>query len=911
MASNYRLGLLGLAVAAFGCAWIATTANAADAEAEEFEGEEEVEAQEVSAAPVMSLGETKFWEAMKWFRSKAPADLAAGRAALEASAAAEFTHAQLFLGECYQTGGYGYERNVKKAAANMRLAAERGNAFARVSHGLMLFSGIGVRKDEEKAFEWLNAALADGADYSRPQPPADFFVGAEAGADEGGVAGAAAADPVASAKARAHFFLGMLSEKRKDGAGAQAHFVAAARAGVAGRDGVMQAATQAAVNYALGRGVPRDAAKAKEMLEQSRKLGRHARISLLHNYATAKLVDDFAVSELEEALAKASDEAEGEMQMNIARMLTDRKSKDYNPQEAVTWFELAAESGKPWAMLELAFLYTRGDLGQPEPEKAFAWFQRASGEGEKEVKHYLAIANLVISLQHGIGTEKDVERAKAIAMKHRDDELVSYLTTVGQCPTKVVTFEQWVELNKRWAKEKKDAHAQYLMGMRSESGSGVRQHMKDALSWYRKAVKQNHPRAARRLGQLHESFPEALSPDYAMGMIEAARYYRIGAEGNDAKSVAFLASMMSNGRGMAADETEAIRLYEKSLALDPELSLAMNNLGTIYQERFERAKKRSDRAAEEKNRELMLSYYEKADAKEDAHGAYNLAGLHYEGSLGKKDLQKAYALFETAAERGHVDARFRLGRMHEKGEGVPETPVEAAYHYRLAALDGHREALERLVSFYLQGKGGAQDIERAQFWLARMFAYGDVAALAKYADLAQQQGKHKEAVKLFKLLLKGGGYTERGIAFDRLSRCYREGLGVKRNVKRADKYRTKALEHGCADTVLEVALEKLAAGKPTEALSDMMGLAGTHAAAAFEVGDVFYRGRSVQKDPEKGLSYLKKAGEMGHAKAMYTLAELALSGAPGAPELEEAIKLAKGAEAVGILGLWPFGRSWS
>jgi len=898
MASLQHYKALGWALAFLGCAGLSPL-MAADAAIDDDPGEEDAEEQVTTTAPTVSAGEVKFWEAMKLFRSKAPADLAAGRAALEAAVAQEFTHAQLFLAECYQSGGYGYPKNAKKAAALVRLAAERANAFAQVSYGMVLFSGIGVRKDEEKAFEWLSAAVADGADYRRPMPPADFHVGVGDLPPELGVAGAAAADPVASAKARAHFFLGLLLEKRKDGAGAQANFVAAATAGVSGRDGVMQAATQAAVNYALGRGVPRDPAKANEMLEQSRKLSRHAGISLLHNYATAKLVDDFAVSELEEAVAKASDEAEGEMQMNIARLFTDKKSKDYNPREAVTWFELAAESGKPWAMLELGFLYTRGDLGKPEPEKAFAWFQRAMGEDEKKVKHYLAVANVVISLYNGIGTPKDGEKAMAMAARHRNQEFVSYLATIGQCPKSVVTFEQWVDLTKRWAKEKKDAQAQYFMGMRHEGGFGVKQNVRDALNWYQKAAKQNHPLAARRLGQLHQQYPVELAGNYGAGMIEAARLYRIGVAGNDAASIASLALMMSEGRGMMKDQAEAIRLYERSLAMDPDLTHALNNLGVIYQERFESAKKRSDDAAEEKNRELMLSYYEQANEKEDAFGAFNLGRLHYEGTLGKKDLEKAYAFFETAAERGHTMARFRLGDMHEKGEGVPETPVEAAYHYRLAALDGHREALQRLVSFYLEGKGGAQDLERAQFWLTKMFAYGDVAALAKYADLAQQQGQHDEAAKIYKMLLRGGGYVERALAYDRLSRCYREGLGVKRNVKRADKYRAKALELGCPDTVLAVAIEKLAAGKAVEALSDLLRIAESHAAAAYQVGEIYYRGRLVQKDPVRGMSYLKKACAMGHAEAMFMLADLTASGVADAPGLDEAIKFARSAEAVG------------
>jgi TPR repeat protein len=662
----------------------------------------------------------------------------------------------------------------------------------------------------------------------------------------------------------------------------------------------MQAAAQAAVNFALGRGVPRDPIKANEMLEQSRKLGRHAGISLLHNYATAKLVDDFAVSELEEAVAKASDEAEGEMQLNIARLLTDKKSKDYNPKEAVTWFELAAESGKPWAMLELAFLYSRGDLGKPEPEKAFAWFQRSVGDSEKEVKHYLGVANVVISLHNGIGIAKDVERAKAMAARHRNDEFVSYLTTIGQCPSHVVTFEQWVELTKRWAKEKKDAQAQYLMGLRSEGGVGVRQHNKDAVKWYKKALKAKHGPAARQLGLLYEVKGQHLGMSLTECWNEAVVCYRIGEAAGDAKAAAFLGNMYLDGRGVVRSDDEAKRLFERSLQLDPKLTLAMNNLGALYEARYRVAKADKQEILAKLNLVEAQRHYEKADASEDDYAPHNLGRLHHEGVLGDGNLQKAYEYFDKAAERGHREARFRLGEMHEKGEGVPETPVEAAYHYRLAALDGHPKALERLVTFYLEGKGGAQDFERAQFWLGRMILNGDEMAFARYADIATIREQHEVAVNMFKMLLRATDRAARGIAYDRLSRCYGAGLGVKVSASRAKKYREKALELGCTDTIYAVALEDIRDGKIAEGIAALMRIASVSPGAAFRLGQMHFHGQNLEKDIAKAIAYLRDAAKVGHGEALYFLAGATFNRVEGAPELDEAIRFAKAAEAGGV-----------
>jgi TPR repeat protein len=881
------------------CGWGASLQDSSS-EADAIAANAESDSDDTAAPTQVSEAEQKFWQALKLFRSKKPSDLATARGLLEESVAKEFPHAQLHLGELYQAGGHGYPRNLKKSAAYLRLAAERGNAFAKVSYGIALFSGIGERKDDEKALHWLTAAVAPEADYSRPHPPKDFF--AIDGKSEGdrldeGVAGAATADPVASTQARAHYLIGVIHESRKNLAEAQSHYVAAATAGVAGRDGVQQAATQAAINFAMGKGVPRDSHKANEMLDHSRKLGRHLGIATIHNYATAKLVDEFAVSELEEAISKASDEAAGEMQLNIARLLTDRKSKDYNPNEAVRWFELAAESGKPWAMLELALLYSRGETGAPEPEKAFAWFERA-GSGDTP-KHYLGVANLIISHHNGIGTPKNPAKAREIANLHRENELVSHLTLLGECPGAILTYEQILALNTRWATKLKDPQAQYLMGLRNEGGFSGKRSFKGAVSWYKKAMKVKHGPSARQLGLLYEANGQAFGLMQGEAWRKAVECYQVGANAGDARAMAFLANMIANGRGTPWRENEAKSLYEKSVAIDPNLSLAWNNLGGIYERRFREAKFKRDDILAHLNRTMMMSCYEKSDSQGFAWAANNLGLLYHTGILGEKDFQKAYGYFERAAGEGHRDARFRLGEMHEKGEGVPVTQVEAAYHYRLAALDHHPEALKRLVDFYLQGKGGAQDMDRAQFWLRRMYENGDIGALATYANLAMRQKRYEEAVKLFEFLKDVKDRSVSALAYHRLSGCYRDGLGVKAKLSRAKFCRQKALELGSVEAMYAVAMENFAQGNKDAAVASMIKIANQSSDAAYRLGQLYYHGQDIEPDLDKAMSYLRSAASRIHGDALYFLAGMTYNKANGAPELEEAIKFAQSADAVG------------
>jgi TPR repeat protein len=398
--------------------------------------------------PKTEPGAEEYWTALALFETKRPEDLKAGRAALERAAAREYTHAQLLLGECYAGGSYGFPVDKTKAISYMRLAAERGNAFAQVSYGLCLFSGFGARKNAEKAQQWLSAAVAEKADYSTPVRPAAVAAPTTA-APESTITGEIYVDPVENAKARAHFVLGAIADDKKDVAAAQAHYVAAATAGGNGRAGIQNASILAAVNYAFGHGVPRDRAKATEMLALAKTQVKRAAVSIVHNFASQKLIDDFAVADVEETVAKASDEMETNLEFGIATEFTDKKSKDYNPQEAIQWFEVAAENGKEWAMLELGFLYSNGEAAIKSPEKAFHWFQKA-GEGEHP-KHYAGVANLVICYQNGIGVAADPAKAREIAQRHKDSELVSYLTLKGKCPKTILTYEQLTALNKEWA----------------------------------------------------------------------------------------------------------------------------------------------------------------------------------------------------------------------------------------------------------------------------------------------------------------------------------------------------------------------------------------------------------------------------------------------------------------------------
>ena len=85
--------------------------------------------------------------------------------------------------------------------------------------------------------------------------------------------------------------------------------------------------------------------------------------------------------------------------------------------------------------------------------------------------------------------------------------------------------------------------------------------------------------------------------------------------------------------------------------------------------------------------------------------------------------------YRFAAEQGHAEAQFHLGRMHDDGRGVAQDDGEAVRWYRLAADQGVALAQFFLGRMYAGGRGISQDDVEAARWIQLAAEQG--AALAQ------------------------------------------------------------------------------------------------------------------------------------------------------------------------------------
>ncbi len=128
----------------------------------------------------------------------------------------------------------------------------------------------------------------------------------------------------------------------------------------------------------------------------------------------------------------------------------------------------------------------------------------------------------------------------------------------------------------------------------------------------------------------------------------------------------------------------------------------------------------------------------RAAAHEGDARAQARLGTYYEdgGRIFKRDFDRAFFWYRKAAEGGHAEAQFHLGRMHRAGLGVERDEAMAAFWYRAAARRGHPAAQLFLGLMRESGRGVERDRAVAWVWYSLAAEQGDEDARFRRDRLA-------------------------------------------------------------------------------------------------------------------------------------------------------------------------------
>lgn len=207
------------------------------------------------------------------------------------------------------------------------------------------------------------------------------------------------------------------------------------------------------------------------------------------------------------------------------------------------------------------------------------------------------------------------------------------------------------------------AEALYQQGMECWYGRGAavgmprEQRVSRAVQWLEKAAELNHLEAQKQLDLAYSLgwWPSCNPAKSAYWCLRAA-------EQGDPEAQISMARHYQDGDGVARDYNEAIRWYQKAVAQNS--TNAMLDLGLLYWYRL------------------------------------NTPALAFEWC-------------QRAAELGHSEAQWTLGKMYEEGVGVAKNPAQAVYWYKKADIPyAHKE----LARCYREGIGVPKDAAQAEYW---------------------------------------------------------------------------------------------------------------------------------------------------------------------------------------------------
>ncbi len=123
---------------------------------------------------------------------------------------------------------------------------------------------------------------------------------------------------------------------------------------------------------------------------------------------------------------------------------------------------------------------------------------------------------------------------------------------------------------------------------------------------------------------------------------------------------------------------------------------------------------------------LIVTPFAHADSYDDGMEAYQ-AG----------DYTQALKRWKPLAARGHAQALYNLGFMHEFGYGVTAGDKQAFNYYLRAAQQGHLQAQHTVAWLYARGKGIAPDPAQAEKWTAistHSAGHANEDVVQKFAD---------------------------------------------------------------------------------------------------------------------------------------------------------------------------------
>lgn len=233
------------------------------------------------------------------------------------------------------------------------------------------------------------------------------------------------------------------------------------------------------------------------------------------------------------------------------------------------------------------------------------------------------------------------------------------------------------------------------------------------------------------------------------------------------------------------------------------------------------------------------------------------------------DPHRAVRLLETCAKRGNMVAKYRLGKMYLKGDGVEQDIASALRFLTEAAEEGNEYAEYLLGKMYLKGEGIGRDLIKAEEYLRRSAGRGNKYAAYRLGKALQDGELVPRDVGEAERFLKASAEQGFAPAQNVLGKAYYRGDMTERDLKKALGYLERVAEKypNAAYLVGMIYLSE-EESDPEKAVRYFRSAAEKgNAFAEYQLGRLYFFGKGVPRDEDAGMAYLKSAAARGNERA--------------------------------------------
>lgn len=372
-----------------------------------------------------------------------------------------------------------------------------------------------------------------------------------------------------------------------------------------------------------------------------------------------------------------------------------------------------------------------------------------------------------------------------------------------------------------------------------------------AISLLAQAADLNYPDALLHLGVIYLGTP-FLKADYtkAYTLIQQACKY------DHPEAFAFLGMMYENGFGIEKNENLAWKSYLKGAA--KESNIAHFFLGKMYQEG----------TTIKQNISEAIHHYTMAHTAGHTEATHRLIDIYGNPAYSVFDNQKALSMLSTLMASNDYLSYYKMGKRFLLGDGVKKDIKQGL---KLLRKSDSVEGYTLLGKIYIHGVIAKNNPALALSYFLKGVGFKSAECMYEAAKIIIQYDYDEPFIPLLLLSCELGNSD----AMCLLARCYRFGVKIRRNQKKANDLIQKALLLGNPQAYLLLGLSHLKGVGENKSL--------LHAIEAFEkgaalglvdcnfyLGAIFIQEKTHQND-DLAVYHLNIACNSGYAQACFLL----------------------------------------